>query len=161
MSEVSLDEIDEAILYYLQDEGRRTVTDIADAIDVSDNTVRNRIQAMEDADVITGYQAVVDYDRAGVPHHYVFVCTARVSHRDRLAAQAQDLQGVVEVTTLMTGTQNILVVAARRDKDGITELACAIDELGLTIEHEELIRSRTTRPYDGFRPPEYRGKKQS
>jgi len=61
-----------------------SITDIADAVDVSDNTVRNRINALEEQGAITGYRATVDYDVAGVQHYYIFVCSARVSEREHL-----------------------------------------------------------------------------
>lgn len=154
MESSSLDTVDQAILFYLQQDGRRPLTEIADAVNVSDNTVRNRIQAMEDEGVISGYHVNVNYDTADIQHHYVFVCTARVSKREQLAADVRDLPGVLEVTTLMTGTTNILIEAAARDKDAITELAYEIDELGLTIEHENLIREQFRQPFSGFRPPE-------
>lgn len=155
MSDAPLDDVDRAILYYLQEDGRRAITDIADAVDVSDNTVRNRIQDMEEAEVISGYTATVNYDTAGVQHHYVFVCSARVRDREDLAADVRQLAGVTEVITLMTGTHNVYVIGAAPEKDGMTELAYAIDDLGLTIEREHLIRDHVRQPYDNFHPPPY------
>jgi DNA-binding Lrp family transcriptional regulator len=152
---VDLDVIDQAILYHLQQDGRRPITEIADAVDVSDNTVRNRIQAMEDSGVITGYQVSVDYDEADVQNHYLFVCSARISDRERLAAKARTFDGVTEVISLMTGSYNVYIVAIRESKDATTDLAVALEEAGLTIEREHLIRDHTRRPYSGFQPPEY------
>lgn len=149
-----LDTVDQAILFYLQEDGRRSLTEIADAVNVSDNTVRNRIQKMEDDGVITGSQITVDYDAAGIQHQYLFICTVRVSRREQLAEEVRDLPGVLEVTTLMTGSNNVLVEAAAREKDQITELAYKIDELGVTINDEELIRDQSRRPFSGFRPPD-------
>lgn len=154
MVESHPDDLDRAILYHLQEDGRRAVTDIADAVGLSDNAIRNRIQAMEEAGIITGYSVDMDYDKADIPHHFMFVCTARISERERLAADAQGLPGVVDVTTLMTGTNNILIVAVRETKDEITELAYAIDDRGLRIDQEHLIRGQTSKPYSGFQPSE-------
>lgn len=149
------DVIDQAILYHLQQDGRRSITAIADALDVSDNTVRNRIRDMEAKDLITGYQVNVDYDKTGDQHHFMFICTVRVSDREQLADEVRDLPGVVEVITLMTGTNNVLIVAARSDKDEISDLAVSIDDLGLTIEREHLIRKHVRQAYSGFEPPDY------
>lgn len=154
MDGTPLDEVDQAILYHLQQDGRRAITDIADAIGVSDNTVRNRMQDMEEAGVISGYRVTVDYDQAGIQHYYTFVCTARVSNREQLAADAQSLSGVIEVITLMTGTHNVYIIGAGTRKDDISELAYAVDNLGLAIEQEYLIRDHTIQPYSGFQPPE-------
>lgn len=150
MNATSLDAVDQAILFHLQRDGRCSITDIADAVDVSDNTVRNRIRKMEDEGVIAGYQVNVNYDNAGVQHLFMFVCTARVAERERLVSEVRDYPGVLEVITLMTGTDNVYVLAAARDKDDITQLAHDIDKLGLTIEREHLVRKHDRQPFDGF-----------
>lgn len=144
------DAIDRAILYELQVNGRRQITDIADELDVADNTVRNRLQKMEDGGVINGYLVDVNYDQARIQHHYVFTCTARVSEREELAQEALQLPGVVEVTTLMTGTNNVIIFGVGEEKDDITDLAYALDAMGLRIDHEHLVRRQVRRPYDGF-----------
>lgn len=155
MSSAALDDLDRAVPHHLQEDARRPVTDIADDLDVSDNTVRNRMQAMEESGVIGGYRVQVDYDEADVQHYYMFVCSARVSEREDLAAEAREYPGVAEVITLMTGDYNVLVVGASEDRDEISDLASAIDGLGLTIEREHLIRDHVRQPYSGFEPPEY------
>lgn len=155
MSEDEIDDIDKAILYNLQEDGRRAVTDIASDIGVSDNTVRNRMQEMEESGVISGYHVDVNYDEAGVQHYYMFVCSARVSNREKLADAVRQLPGVVSVITLMTGSHNVHIVAAGEQKDAITDLAYEVDNLGLNIEREFLIRNHVNQPYSGFRPPEY------
>ncbi|RDI72177.1 Lrp/AsnC family transcriptional regulator [Halopelagius longus] len=145
-----LDLVDQAILFHLQRDGRCAITDIADAVDVSDNTVRNRIQKMEEEGVIEDYQVNVNYDNAGIQHLFMFVCTARVAERARLVANVRDLSGVVEVLSLMTGNENVYVVAAARDKSAITELAYDIEELGLRIEREHLISEHSRQAFSGF-----------
>lgn len=154
MTATALDAVDHTILYALQQDARRQITDIADEANVSDNTVRNRIEKLEADGVIKGYHATVDYDRAGVPHHYMFVCTARVSEREKLVREVRDLPGVVEVTSLMTGTFNIFITAAARTKQDITDLAYKIDGLGLAIEREQLIWEKHRRPSEAFRSPD-------
>lgn len=155
MDESSLDVIDQAILFHLQQDGRRSITDVADALDVSDNTVRNRIEAMEESGVVSGYRVTVNYDAADVQHYYLFVCSVRVRERERLASEVQDLPGVVEVITLMTGNHNVYVIGAGAHKDDMTDLAYAIDDLGLAVEREHLIRAHDKQPYSGFRPPNH------
>lgn len=155
MESAQLDAVDYAILNHLQRDGRRAITDIADELDVADNTVRNRVQNLEEEGVIEGYQANVNYDRAGVQHHYLFVCSARVSERESLAQQARELSDVTEVITLMTGKRNVHVIGSGNVKDAITDLAYDIDDIGLTIEGEYLIRDHVRQPYGGFRTTEH------
>ncbi|WP_226480356.1 Lrp/AsnC family transcriptional regulator [Natrinema amylolyticum] len=62
MSHEPLDAIDREILHQLQQNARRPITAIAEAVNVADNTVRNRIDKLEAAGVIDGYSADVNYD---------------------------------------------------------------------------------------------------
>ncbi|PSP54748.1 hypothetical protein BRC74_00495 [Halobacteriales archaeon QH_7_68_42] len=57
MDPVDLDEVDKQILRRLQDNARYTAVELAEAVGVSDNTVHNRMDRLEAADVITGYTA--------------------------------------------------------------------------------------------------------
>jgi DNA-binding Lrp family transcriptional regulator len=150
MESSPLDGVDREILYQLQTNARKPITDIADATNVSDNTVRNRIDDLEEAGVIKGYQVNVNYDHAGVQHYYIFVCTAVVSERESLARQARKLSGVVEIITLMTGTSNVYILGAGTEKDDMTHLAYDVDGLGLQIEYEHLVRAHERRPFEGF-----------
>lgn len=147
----TLDAIDRAILYQLQQDARKPVTEIAADLNVSDNTVRNRIQSLEDEDVIEGYQVNVEYDEAGVQHYYLFICTVSVKRREEMARKIQSHSGVTEVLTLMTATHNVLVFAAKDEKDDITDLAYDIEEIGMTIEREHLIREHDRVPFDKSR----------
>jgi len=53
---VQLDNVDRGILHELQVDARnRTAQEIADKVDVSASTVRNRIEALEANGVIEGY----------------------------------------------------------------------------------------------------------
>lgn len=153
MESSPIDAVDREILYQLQQNARKPITEIADAANVSDNTVRNRIESLEEDGVIEGYQVNVNYDRAGVQHHYLFVCSARVSKRDDLAREAGQHNGVVEIVTLMTGKYNVYIYATSTEKDGITDIASDLDELGLEIEREHLIKSQDRRHFEGFHLP--------
>ena len=145
------DAVDRAILFQLQSDARRPITAIAESLNVSDNTVRNRMRSLEEAGVITGYRATINFDSVAVQHYYAFSCTARVRDRESLASAANQLPGVVEVITLMTGRENILVVAAAFGKDDITDLAANLDEIGLEIVREHLISDHRYQPFDGFK----------
>ena len=145
-----LDGTDRSILHQIQQNARKQITDIASAIGVSDNTVRNRLMSLEDEGVISGYSADISYDRAGIQHHYIFICTASVSERSELVEEVKEMGQVVEVTTLMTGRRNVLIRAVGDEKGAITELAMKIDSMGLEVVDEELIRDRHQLSYAEF-----------
>lgn len=146
MKDGELDRVDEQILVALQRDGRATITEIAERLPVSGNTVRNRVRAMEEAGVIRGYTIDVDYIRAGLPFHYQFTCTAPISERSRLAEGAFDVRGVLNVRELMIGQRNVVIEAVGENQDDITRIAQALDELGLMVVDENLVRTDETRP---------------
>jgi DNA-binding Lrp family transcriptional regulator len=93
-----LDDLDRQILYQLQADARRTSSgDIAERMDVSSSTVRNRIARLEEQGVIRSYHADVDYERAGFQLYTQIVCTAPIPERETLAETALEVSGVVEV----------------------------------------------------------------
>ncbi|NHN46423.1 AsnC family transcriptional regulator [Halostella sp. JP-L12] len=152
MTQFSLDAVDREIIYLLQENARRSITDIADAVGVADNTVRNRIDRLEAEGVIEGYGVDVNYERAGIQHHYLFICTAPLDSREQLAVDAGRLSGVVDVTTVMTGSQNVLITAAKVGRRDITQLAYDLHGLGLHIDREHLVWDQHRYPLDAFDP---------
>lgn len=146
-----LDHLDRYICYALQQGGHETTSgEIAARMGVSDSTVRKRIDRLEQQGVITGYRAEIDYERAGYQLLLQIVCTAPVSERERLAAAARDVPGVVSVRELATGTDNLLVGVVAVDNDDHTRIARDLSELGLAIADEQLVRSEAFVPYQGF-----------
>lgn len=57
---IELDDLDKQILQILQEDGRASNVSIGKRVGVGHTRVRDRIMRMEEAGVITGYQAVVD-----------------------------------------------------------------------------------------------------
>jgi DNA-binding Lrp family transcriptional regulator len=151
MASHDLDTLDRLILHALQDEARHTSSsDIASSLDVSASTVRNRIQRLEANGVIRGYHAAVDYETAGYQLFTLIVCTAPIPRREELAAAAADVPGVVEVQEVMTGEANVLVRAVGADGDDLTRIGEDLDDLGLRVSDEDLIRNTHRRPYSRF-----------
>jgi DNA-binding Lrp family transcriptional regulator len=146
-----LDALDERILFTLEEEARHTSSnDVAATLDVSASTVRNRIRRLEADGLIRGYHADVDYEAAGYQLYTLIVCTAPIPEREELATAAADVPGVVEVQEVMTGEANVLVQAIGTDGDDLNRIGEELDELGLRVSDEDLIRSTHRRPYSKF-----------
>lgn len=146
-----LDTLDRRILYKLQKEARSTSSsDVATEFDASPSTVRNRIQQLEADGVIRGYHADVDYETAGYQLFNLIFCTAPIPDREELAAEAAEITGVVEVLEVMTGETNVLVQAVGVDGDDLTRIGEELDDLGLQILDEDLIRNTHRSPYSYF-----------
>ncbi|MFF7815593.1 Lrp/AsnC family transcriptional regulator [Streptomyces sp. NPDC007945] len=67
MNDYAPDATDWRILDALQAQGRASYADLARAVSMSPSAVTERVRRMEDAGVITGYTAVVDHERLGLP----------------------------------------------------------------------------------------------
>jgi DNA-binding Lrp family transcriptional regulator len=155
MATRELDALDRQILYRLQTEARHTSSsDIAASLDVSASTVRNRIQRLESDGVIRGYHADVDYETAGYQLFTLIVCTAPIPERAELAEAAAEVPGVVEVQEVMTGEGNVLVRAIGVDGDDLSRIGEELDELGLRVSDEDLVRNTHRRPYSRFDEPD-------
>ncbi|WOX25672.1 Lrp/AsnC family transcriptional regulator [Streptomyces solicathayae] len=67
MTGYSPDATDWRILEALQNQGRASFTELAKAVSMSASAVTERVRRMEEAGVISGYTAVVDQERLGLP----------------------------------------------------------------------------------------------
>jgi DNA-binding Lrp family transcriptional regulator len=148
-----VDEIDKRIIYYLARDARNASPPaIADEVDVTPATIRNRIRQLEEQGIVRGYHADIDYERIGGRVTYQFSCTAPVPERDRLAQAALEVAGVVTVRELVTGHANLAVTAVGTDTDDVSRIASRLSDLGLTIEDEGVVEAEYHHPYHQFGP---------
>ncbi|MEF8781919.1 MAG: Lrp/AsnC family transcriptional regulator [Haloarculaceae archaeon] len=150
----NLDDLDKYIVYCLQADARNTSSsDIAERMGVSSSTVRNRIHRLEDEGILTEYNARVDFETAGSQLHTLIVCTAPIPERSELARKALEVEGVVDVREVMTGEENVHVGIVGTDSNDLNRIGEELDELGLEVNDEDLIRNEFTTPYQGFDVP--------
>lgn len=155
MSSVTLDEVDQGILFALQEDARNTTIEaIAEEVTVSASTVRNRIERLEETGVIEGYYPKINYERANFPLHVLFVCSAPADEREELAAEALDHHGVVDVREMLTSHRNIYVEVVAVDTRDLTRITNDLASLGFEIESSEIITSHYTRPWAEFQVDE-------
>jgi DNA-binding Lrp family transcriptional regulator len=150
---LQIDTIDEQILYYLTEEARHTsAPDIAEKVDVSAPTVRNRIRRLEDEGVIRGYHADVDYQKVGgrLTNHYV--CSTGNRDRKEMAQRVLDIPGVINVREIMSGKGDLRITVVGTDTDDLTRIAQGITSLGIKIDDEDLVHREYFRPYAPFGP---------
>ncbi|MFH5802276.1 Lrp/AsnC family transcriptional regulator [Haladaptatus sp. CMAA 1911] len=151
MSSVALDEVDRGILFALQQDARNTtITDIAEDVDVSASTVRNRIEEMEENGVIEGYYPKINYERANFPLHVLFVCSAPAEEREELAAAALDYHGVVDVREMLTSTRNIYIEVVAIDTSDLTGISNELATMGFEVVSSEIITNHHMRPWEEF-----------
>jgi DNA-binding Lrp family transcriptional regulator len=148
-----IDEIDQLILYHLTADARNTsAPKIAEEVDVTPATIRNRIRQLEEHGIIQGYHASIDYEATDGKFTTEFTCTAPVSDRSRLANEALTTHGVVNVRELLAGQENLIVTAVGVDTDDINRIAHELSSLGIVIEREDILLNEVVRPYQSFGP---------
>jgi len=123
---------------------------IAEGLNVSAATVRNRIERLEEEGVIRGYTAIVDFEQAGGRLTSVFMCTVPADERERLALAARSIPGVINVRVLMAGRRDLQVVAVGEETSDLREIARELSGLDIRIEDEELLQTELHTPYSRF-----------
>jgi len=150
-SEYDIDDLDRQIIHSLQGDARHTsASEIAESLDVSARTVRNRINNLEEAGVIRGYNVDVDYEAAGYQLHTLVVCTAPIHEREEIARQALAVDGVVALREVMTGADNVHVEVVGVDGNDLSRIGRDLNDIGLEVVDEDLIRNEYTRPFHQF-----------
>ncbi|MFQ3319953.1 MAG: Lrp/AsnC family leucine-responsive transcriptional regulator [Natronomonas sp.] len=150
---LQIDTVDEQILYYLSQDARHTsAPDIAEKVDVSAPTVRNRIRRLEEEGIIRGYHTNIDYQRVGgrLMNHYV--CSTGNRNRQEMAQRVLDVPGVINVREIMSGKGDLRIKVTGSDTDDLTRIAQDISALGIEIDDEDLIHREYFRPFAPFGP---------
>lgn len=151
MSTMELDEVDRGILRLLQEDARNlSPVDMAKELPVSEGTVRNRIERLEEAGVIEGYVPHLNYEAAGYTLQVAFTCTAPVSRQAELAEETLEIERVVNVQEMVACRGNLRVTGVATTLDGVLRLAEELSELGLQLVTQELVRSEHVRPFNHF-----------
>ena len=118
-TETELDAIDRRILQALQAQGRVTYDELAAGVGLSASATLRRVKRLEDAQVITGYVALVAPERVGLgltAYISVRLCKHSDSRSpvDAFAAAVQAWPEVVECAAL-TGEMDYLLRVLVRD----------------------------------------------
>ncbi len=126
-----LDRIDLSILDHLQRDGRATTGELSESAGLSPSPCHRRQKLLEEDGVITGYVALLDQDRVGLPIT-VMVSVELVGQTQEMLeafeAAVADLPEVMECM-LMTGASDYLLRVVAADMGS----------------YEEFLRSRLTR----------------
>lgn len=65
MARAQLDEVDEAIIALLVDDGRRSASEIGRRVGLSPAAAKRRIDRLEEVGIVTGYTATIDHEKLG------------------------------------------------------------------------------------------------
>lgn len=97
-----LDEIDRRILEALQKDGRISITDLAQMVELTPPTVQRRVKLLEEAGYIKAYTAILDPIKLDLPiTAFIFVETVAGCHLEELSQQLRSLPNVQELHNLI------------------------------------------------------------
>jgi DNA-binding Lrp family transcriptional regulator len=92
-----MDAIDRKILSLVQSHGRATITEIAQAVNLSVSPCHRRLRALEAAGTIRGYRAVVDPAALGLTFQALVFVTMRQEDRETLLGFEEGVRQVPEI----------------------------------------------------------------
>jgi Lrp/AsnC family transcriptional regulator for asnA, asnC and gidA len=114
------DELDVAILGHLEQDGRKSQSDIAADLGVTVSTIGNRLKRLRDEELLVIY-GFLDPHRVGFNAPALIRVSAKPIDLEQLGAEIAELPEVLSVT-LTTGEFQLLVEVQCRDNDHLTEL---------------------------------------
>jgi DNA-binding Lrp family transcriptional regulator len=94
-----MDELDQRLITLLRHDGRRSVSDLADELDVSRATVRSRMARLEREDMIVGYTVILRADALDLPVRGMMMVEVEGRAADQVV---RALAGLPEVTAVHT-----------------------------------------------------------
>jgi len=116
---VALDDVSKAIIEQLQEDGRRSYSEIGKAVGLSEAAVRQRVQKLTDAGVM---QVVAVTDPMQLGFFRQAMVGVRVAGDSRVIAEKLGEIPAVDYVVLTAGSFDILVELVCEDDDDLIEL---------------------------------------
>ncbi len=108
---INLDHIDKQIISILQSQGRDSASHIATKIGMSVPAVTDRIRKLQDAQVITGFRAIVDPRKVGMDVSALITVISESSmHYNEVVESANNTPEVVECFTTTGNGSHVLII---------------------------------------------------
>lgn len=121
-----VDSVDRQILDLLVQDGRRTVTDIAEHVNMSPSPVKRRIDRLERLGIIAGYTALLDYRRLGAGFEaFTELRFSGDTNVEQMTMAATSVPEVIEVFTV-AGDPDALI---RIRVNSVRHLRDVVDQL--------------------------------
>ncbi|WP_044560706.1 Lrp/AsnC family transcriptional regulator [Azospirillum sp. B4] len=116
-----MDAIDRRLLSVLETDGRASFAQVAEAVGLSKTPCWNRVQALEESGVITGYRADIDRARVGLPLLAFVDVAIDLGRHQAFEAAIANVPSVLECHTTAGPFDYVLRVAVR-DVGALDEL---------------------------------------
>ncbi|MBJ11571.1 MAG: AsnC family transcriptional regulator [Candidatus Marinimicrobia bacterium] len=119
---MKLDKIDRSILNILQNEGRMTASKIAEDLGLTVPTITERIRKLEDSNIITSFQAVINHRLIGldVTAMITVISSSSESYKEVIKI-AQNTKEVIQCFST-TGMGSLMLWIATKNSKTLEEL---------------------------------------
>jgi DNA-binding Lrp family transcriptional regulator len=143
-----MDELDSALVRMLQEDGRRTNRDMAQALGIAPSTCLERIRSLRQSGILTGFHAEADLTAIGRGLQAMIAVRIRPPTREVITAFQAFVERMPEVISIfvLTGNDDFLIHVAVRDTDHLH--AVVLDKL---TKRPELADVRTSVVYAHMR----------
>ena len=115
-----IDDLDLKIIKELQKDGRASFRDIAEKIKVSEGTVYNRVNKLEESKIIKRFIPEIDYEKLGYELTVLIGLTTeggKISEIERKITESPNVNAVYDVT----GDYDTMVVAQFKNREELNE----------------------------------------
>lgn len=155
--DTKLDKIDKRIIYQLSLDSRNsTTTEIANKMNVSPGTVRNRLNKLERKNVIKGYHANINYEKTGKNLITLIKGSIPIDKQNEIIKKILNLPEVINVRKIITGSIDVHIMAVSQDTRSTNQITKKINKYGVEIVEEDLIQEEHFSPYQPFGPKDHK-----
>ncbi|PVZ86315.1 AsnC family transcriptional regulator [Serratia sp. S1B] len=119
-----MDNIDRKILAELQSDGRLSITELAERVNLSLSPCHRRLRALEESGVITGYRANLDPGKMGFNFVALVFATLREGDRKTVSAFEQAVEEIPQIVHAqrLFGDPDYLMHVVTRDLPAFQKL---------------------------------------
>ncbi|MFJ2734962.1 Lrp/AsnC family transcriptional regulator [Streptomyces sp. NPDC087317] len=119
-----MDDVDRRILAELQQDGRLTLTELAERVRLSVSPCHRRLRALERSGAIAGYHARLDAAALGLTFESLVFVTMRYEDRETVAAFEEAVAGIPHVIQAqrLFGDPDYLLRVVARDLEAYRQL---------------------------------------
>ena len=146
-----IDATDKKILNGLQNNGRLTVSELADRVNLSVSPCHRRVKQLEDSKTIMSYRAEIDAEKVGLTFSALVFVTMKDGDKDTLRtfeASLDDIPQIIQAQRLF-GTPDYQLLIVSKDLSAFQRLydeklsaLIGVQRLTSTIVMKEIVNSR-------------------
>ncbi len=109
-----MDDMDRKLLQALREDGRVSFRELSEKVNVSSQTISDRVVKMTEKGVITGFTVMVDQAKLGYPIDFVVELDVELPKMKAVQKELAQYPELYQVK-VVTGDHDILVLGAARD----------------------------------------------